>query len=114
LEVGEVGDHERVARRGWELLHDADDVEGDDAEAAARPVEDAELQEVAGSERVVADRLPRDEDSVRSRAQPIEDLRSTSAEEVGVAQGRPPRERGRVDAERVLKVRPDVRIRVVD
>ena len=49
LEVAEVRDHERVPRRCGEFLHDADDVEGDDAEASTRPVEDAELQEVAGS-----------------------------------------------------------------
>src|SRR5262249_8039141 len=42
LQVGEVGDHERVARRGGELLDDADDVEGRDAEAAGRVVEHAQ------------------------------------------------------------------------
>ena len=46
-EVGEVGDHERVPRRRRELLHDPDDVEGHDAEAAACVVEDAQPQQVA-------------------------------------------------------------------
>ena len=35
LQVGEIGDHERVAGRGGKLLHHPDDVEWDDAEAAA-------------------------------------------------------------------------------
>ena len=47
LEVGEVRDHERVLRRGRELLDDPDDVERHDPEAAARAVEDAQLEQVA-------------------------------------------------------------------
>ncbi len=48
LQVGEVGDHERVARRRGELLHGADDVEGDDPEPAAAVVEHPQPQQVAG------------------------------------------------------------------
>ena len=36
-EVVEIGDHERVFRRGGELLHDPGDVEGSDPESS-RPV----------------------------------------------------------------------------
>src|SRR5207253_9007563 len=82
LEVAQVRDHEGVARRGGELLDDPGDVEGNDVEAAARAVEHAQLQEIAGRERVVADRLARDEEPVRSRAEPREGLARGRAYEV--------------------------------
>ena len=65
-------------------------------------------------QRVVGDRLLRDEDAVGRRAQPRERLRGAAAEEVRVAQARRPRERRGVDAEGVLEVGPDVRVGVVD
>ena len=70
LEVGEVGDHERVARGGRELLHDAGDMERHDVEVAGAVVEHAQAQQIAEVELVVADRLLGDEDAVRPCAQP--------------------------------------------
>ena len=92
----------------------ADDVEGRDAETAGRVVENAQAQQVAEVERVVGDRLPRDEDAVRVGTEPVEHLGGAAAEEVRVAQARAARERRRVDAERVLEVGPDVCVGVVD
>ena len=46
-EVGEIRDHERVARGGRELLDDSHDVEGDDVEAAGGAVEQPQLEQVA-------------------------------------------------------------------
>ena len=72
VQVAEVGDHEGVARSGWELLHDPDDVEVDRAEATAAMVEHAQPQQVAEAERIVGDRLLRDEDAVAGGAEPCE------------------------------------------
>ena len=77
-------------------------------------VEHAQPQQIAEAERVVADRLLRDEDAVAGRAQPGEHLRGAAAEEVGVPQRRAAVERRRVDAEGVLQVGTDVRVGVVD
>ena len=79
-----------------------------------RVVEHAQPEQVAESQRVVGDRLLRDEDPVGRRAQPVEHLGGAAAEEVGVAQRRAAGERARVDPERVLEVRADVGVRVVD
>ena len=73
--------------RGRELLHDTDDVERDDVEAAGAVVEHAQAQQVAEVQRVVADRLLRDEDPVgRARAAAPCMSGRAAAEEVGVAQ----------------------------
>ena len=114
LQVAKVRDHERVLRRRRELLHDPDHVEGDDAEAAAPVVEDAQPQQVSPPKRVVGDRLLRDQDPVGGRTQPVEHLRGATAEEVRVPQRRSACERRRIDAEGVLQVGADVRIGVVD
>ena len=47
LQIREVRDHERVARRRWELLDDALDVEVNDAEAARSVVEHPQVEHVA-------------------------------------------------------------------
>jgi len=85
-----------------------------DTEVSGRVVEYAQLQEVAQRERIVGDRLLRDDDAVVRRVQPSEHLARRPAEEVGVAQARAAGERRRVDAEDVLQVGPDVRVRMVD
>ena len=46
-EIVEVRDHERVSRRGRELLDDADDVERRDSKPAGRVIEDPQLEQVA-------------------------------------------------------------------
>ena len=114
LQVGEVGNHERVARRGGELLHDAGDVKRHHLEAAAGAIEGPQLEQIAEPKRVVADRLPRDEHAVRCRAQPGKDSRRTAADEVGVSQARPARERPGVDPEDVLQIGPDVGVAVIE
>ena len=113
-EVADVGDHERVLRRGGELLHDPDDVEGRDPEAACRVVEDPQTQQISRPERVVADRLLRDEDAFRVVAEPVEACGGGAAEEVRIAQGRRVPEGDGIDPEGVLQVGTDIRIRVLD
>ena len=89
-------------------------MERDDLEAARAVVEHAQPEQVAELQRVVGDRLLRDEHAVGRRAEPREHLSCAAAEEVGVAQGRALRERRGVDAEGVLQVGADVRVGVVD
>ena len=114
LQIREVGDHERVARRRRELLHDARDVERDDSEAASRAVERPQLEQITDGERVIADRLLRDEDAVAHPAQALEDVCGGVADEVRVAQARSLRERCGIDPEGVLQVGTDVRVGVID
>ena len=104
---------ESRGRRG-ELLHGADDVEGDDAEAAAAVVEDPQPQQVARLQRVVGDRLFGDEDAVGACSQPGQHRLRPAADEVGVAQGRRRADRAGFDPEGVLEVGTDVGIGVVD
>ena len=73
---------------GREFLHDADHVERDDVELAGAVVEDAQAQQVAEAEGVVANRLLGDEDPVRPGTQAGHDVRDAAAEEVRVAQAR--------------------------
>ena len=48
LEIGQVGDHERVTGGGRELLHDPGDVERHNVEAPGRVVEHAQVEQIAG------------------------------------------------------------------
>src|SRR5262249_34467863 len=114
LEVREVRNHERILWRRRELLHDANDVEGRNAETTVRTVEHAQAEEIVEVERVVGDRLAGDEDAVPRRAQTIEDVGGTAAEKVRVAQARTVPQSGGVDPEGVLQVGPDVGVRVID
>src|SRR5205807_315169 len=73
-QVGDVGDHERIARRRGEFLYDADHVEGDDVEAPTAVVEHAQAQQVAKVQRVVGDRLLGDEDPIVTGVEPSDHL----------------------------------------
>jgi len=114
LQIRTVRDHERVARRGRELLNDAGDVEGNNVEAAGAMVERPQLEEVADPEGVVRDRLLRDEDCIAPHAEPPQHLGGAAADEIRVTKTRSVEERRRIDPERVLQVRPDVRVCVIE
>src|SRR5947209_9903683 len=81
---------------------------------AGRAVKDAQPQQVAQMQLVVADRLLGDEDRVWTGAQALQDLPDASAEEVGVAERGSVRDRVWVDSERVLEVGSDVCVGVIN
>src|SRR4029077_406454 len=85
-------------------------VERRDTEAAGGVVEHPQTQQIAEIEAVVGNRLARDENAVLSCSQPVEHLPCAAAEEVRVAQTGSARQRRRVDAERVLESRSDIRV----